>query len=165
MLVFLMVRGDVTTLLEFLDDPEGDTGAAEQQIRQILNLDPNANTFTIAFSPIQETDAELAVLTRSIIEMLIELSSFMDLPESHVAQGYIEEITDDDPTYPRLIHIRTSTKEPGLAYAKAKHLDHWFWIDHSDIRSKISLTIILFFFSLTQTDSGQHEPVVTIPTG
>ncbi len=97
--------------------------------------------------------------------MLIELSSFIDLPDSHVAQGYIEEITDYDPIYPPLIRIRTSTKEPGLAYAKAKYLDHWFWIDHSDIRSKISLTIILFFFSLTETDSDQHEPVVTIPTG
>ncbi len=156
---------DVTTLLEFIDDPESDTSAAKQQFRQILDLDPSIDTYQIVFSPTQETDAELAIHTRSIIEMLIELSSFMDRPESHVAQGYIEEITDDDPAYPPLIHIRTSTKEPGLAYAKAKYLDHWYWVDHSDIKSKISLTIILFFFSLIQTDGNQNQPVVTIPTG
>ena len=155
----------MTTLLEFIDDPESGPSAVERQIQQILNLDPSIDTYRIVFSPIQESNAELAIHTRSIIEMLIELSSFMDRPESHVAKGYIEEIADDDPAYPPLIHIQTSTKEPGIAYAKAKYLDHWFWIDHSDIQSKISLTIMLFFFSLTQTEGGENEPVVTIPTG
>ena len=144
---------------------EAPASAAKQQIRQILNLDPTVNTYKMVSSPTQENDDELAILTRSILEMLIELASFMDPPDAHVAQGFIEEFTDTGPNYPSLIGIRTSTKEPGLAYAKAKYLDHWFWIDHSDIKSKISLTIILFFFSLTQTDSGQQEPIVTIPTG
>ena len=156
---------DAPTLIEFLDDPEGDSNTAKQQIQHILNLDPSLSAYRVVFSQTRKNHAELAIHTRSIMEMLIELSAFIDRPESHVAQGYIEKSPDEDPTYPPLIHIRTSTKEPGPAYAKAKYLGHWFWIDQSDIRSKISLTIILFFFSLTQTDSGQPEPIVTIPTG
>ncbi len=67
MLVFLMVRGDVTTLLEIFDDPKGDTGAAKQPIRQILNLGPNVNTFatvlllSVPISPLDEVNSSSGI--------------------------------------------------------------------------------------------------------
>ena len=95
---------DVTMLIEFPDDRDGDTDAAKQQVQQILNLDPSLDTYQIVFSPTQKIDGVLAIHTRSIIEMLIELSAYVERPESHVAQGYIDNIADDDDptTFPQI---------------------------------------------------------------
>ena len=41
--------------------------------------------------------------------------------------------------------------------------DHWFWVDDSAWTAKRALTAVMFFFTLTETDTGQRVPLVTIP--
>ena len=42
---------------------------------------------------------------------------------------------------------------------------HWFWIDDRDWRSKRTLSVVLFLFTLTDSGSNEHLPVLTIPAG
>jgi predicted Na+-dependent transporter len=140
-------------------------------VRKSLGLDPAGQEFRVAYGSIPKDDKEIAILSRSMLEIIIDLASYIEVPESHVrdrrcAPTMAQETNDGAPV-PPLIGIHSGQQKPAgdLAFVAVKHRDYWYWIDDRDLRSKSLFTFLMFMLSLTETQGKEGAPIVTIPAG
>jgi len=149
--------------------PKVDPATAEAilAVRQLLGLDPAAQDIRVVYGSVAASDKELAILTRSILEILVDLSSFISVPEAHVLERRVgpthEDEVDAEGPIPPLIRIGSAVERPGDAFAAVRYRGHWFAIDDHDIPSKRLFTFIMFIFTLVETGGKEGAPVVTIP--
>jgi len=139
-------------------------------VRKTLGLDPSASDISVAYGSVAKDDKELAILTRSILEIIIDLASYIEVPAAHVEEKRVnptmpEETVQGVPV-PQLIRIHSSTDKPGDAFIVVPYRNYWFWIDDRDLRSKSLFSFLMFIFSLTETGgSKEGAPIITVPTG
>jgi hypothetical protein len=119
------------------------------------------------YGALQRTPNELAVLSRSMIEIMQELAADIDVPAQDVSKGRTyatSEVTAGAFPYhlPR-VNIHSGPTPPGDAFMAAHYRDTWYWIADDDFGSKRSLTFLLLFFSLAETGAAPEAPVLTIP--
>ena len=138
------------------------------EIRRLLNLDPEANEFEVVYDSMSKSGKEIAILTRSMLEILIDISSFIEVPASHVAAKRVspsfKDETVEQQTVQPLIQIHSSPEKPNDAFVSVRYRDHWFFIHDTDLSSKGFFTFLMFAFALTETGVGkQGVPIVTIP--
>jgi hypothetical protein len=136
-------------------------------VRKTLGLDPTASEFTVVYGAIAKDNMEIAILSRSILEIIIDLGSSIEVPAAHVEEKVVNstmtEETATGATIPPLIRIQSSREKPGHAFVAVPYLDHWFWIDNRDLRSKSLFSFMSFLFALTETGGKDNAPVITIP--
>jgi hypothetical protein len=136
------------------------------RVRELLELDPVAREFTVVYGSFPETDEEIAILTRSILQVMIDLSSQIEVPAKDVAEGRVYRpvrTADQQRLYPPLLAVRHGSTPPEDAYVSVRFRDQSFWIDDSDQKSKSTLSFLMMAFSLTESVQTQAAPVVTIP--
>lgn len=138
-------------------------------VRKTLGLDPSASEFRIAYGSVAKDDKEIAILSRSVLEIIIDLSSYIEVPALHVEEKRVnptmpEEMVQGTPV-PPLIKVYSSSDKPRDAFIAVPYRNYWFWIDDRDMRSKTLFSFLLFIFSLTETGGKEGTPVITVPTG
>jgi hypothetical protein len=138
-------------------------------VRKTLGLDPAAGEFRIAYGSVAKDDKELAILTRSILEIIVDLASCIEVPAAHVEEKRVNPTMPDDTVegvpVPPLISIHSSRLFPGDACLAVPYRNHWFWIDDRDMRSKSLFSFVMIIFSLTDTEGKEGAPIITIPAG
>ena len=138
-------------------------------VRKTLGLDPTGGEFNVAYGSIAKDDKEIAILTRSILEIIIDLASYIEVPAVHVEEKRVNPTMPEDTVQgvpvPPLIRIHSSPDKPGDAFIAVPYRTHWFWIDDRDLRSKSLFSFVMFIFSLTDTEGKEGAPIVTIPAG
>lgn len=146
-------------------DPEVNRDIRET--RRLLGVEPNATEITVTYGTAAGTRNEVAILTRSIVEIIIEMASQIDVPEEYVAEGRTyataPEIGPGPGQVPPFAHIYTGKERPADAFAAIRNRDHWYWIDDRDYRSKVHFAFLMVLFSLTETGTPPQTPVVTVP--
>jgi hypothetical protein len=143
--------------------------AARVEVRKILGLNPEADEFSVVYGSVAANDKEIAMLTRSVIEILTDLSSYIDVPAADVEQkrtypSPAPELANGVPV-PPLIRILSSPQRPDDAFAAVPYGQDWYWIDNKDFPSKRLFSFILFLLNLTETGEKQGAPIITIPAG
>jgi hypothetical protein len=135
------------------------------EVRRLLQLPAAGMRFTLVYSPVPGTEGELAVNSRSMLQILMAFASYVDVPATHVQdQRAIPGVdTTGANVEPRAVRIRSGTGKPPDAYAAVAYRDHWFWIDDCDWRSKRALAAIMLFFTLTDSGGSERAPLITIP--
>jgi len=162
--------GDQTaSLLVFSKKPNPAIEAERDEVRKLLGLDPQADEFNVVYGSVAANDHEIALLTRSVLEILTDLSSYIDVPAANVEQkrtfpSPAPEIVNGAPV-PALIRILSSSQKPDDACAAVPYRQEWYWIDDKDFASKRLFSFIMFLFTLTDTGEKQGAPVITIPVG
>jgi hypothetical protein len=142
-----------------LDDRARDK---RRRARELLGIDANVNKFRVLYSPFAIDDDVIAIQTRSILQMLIAMAGFVDVPPdkaSRALPGYIIS-----PGMPRPFRVYTSQTKPESAFASVKYYDDWYWIEHDDLASKEVFTLMLFLTTLTNRVDTENTPVLSIPT-
>jgi len=137
-----------------------------RSIRELLELDPAAREFTVVYGSFPEPDAEIAILTRSILQVMIDLASQIDVPAADIAEGRVyspQRTVEQERMFPPLVTVHIGASPPDGAYVAVRYRDQWFWIDDRDQQSKRTLTFLMMTFSLTEGVPAQAAPVVTIP--
>jgi hypothetical protein len=139
-------------------------------VRQTLGLALDAKEFQVAYGSIAKDDKEIASLSRSILEILIDLASNIDVPSEHVQQKRVMptmpiETTAAGTEVVPLMRIHSSPARPKESFSSIRYREHWYWIDDRDLRSKSLFTFLMFIFSLTETQGKEGAPIVTIPAG
>jgi len=138
-------------------------------VRKTLGLDPAEGEFRIAYGSVAKDGRELAMLTRSVLEIIIDLAACIEVPAAHVEEKRVNPTMPEDTVQgapvPPLIRIHSSRFWPGDAFLAVPYRNHWFWIDDRDLRSKSFFSFLLFVFSLTDTEGKEGAPIITVPAG
>jgi hypothetical protein len=148
------------------------TAAAEENAlrnaAKILGLDPAVREFKVVYGTVAGNDREIALLTRSINEILTDMASYITVPEVHVTERRVRPTPEDDVgprgPIPPLIRIASSAECPADAFVAVPYLGYCFSIDNRDLSSKQSFSSIMFLFTFVETGSKEAAPILTIPT-
>jgi hypothetical protein len=143
--------------------------ADRAEVRRLLGLDAEANEFSVVYGSVAANDKEIAMLTRSLSEILTDLSSYIDVPAAYVEHKRTypsppPELANDVPV-PPLLRIHSSRHKPDDAFAAVPYGRDWYWIDNEDFPSKKLFSFIMFLFSLVEPQEKPGAPIITIPTG
>ena len=137
------------------------------KVRGLLGLDPTATEFEVVYGSLPSHKREIAILTRSTLQILVEFASRIDVPAADVAEGRVyapARTPEQARLFPPILKVRSGATPPADAYVAMRYRNGWFWIDDRDERSKVGLNFLMFIFALTE--SGKPDvgaPVVTIP--
>jgi hypothetical protein len=158
-----------STLIVFSKKPNPAIQAARAEVRNLLGLDPKSDEFSVVYGSVAINDKEIAILTRSMLEILIDLSSYIEVPpasamERRTFQTPAPEVVSGVPVAP-LIRILSSPQTPGDAFAAVPYQQDWYWIDDKDLPSKRLFSFIMFLFTLTESGDKQGAPIITVPVG
>lgn len=136
---------------------------AEEELNQLLEIRPQLQEIDIIYGLMSDSDTEIALLTRSMLSVMIELATKVDVPPEHVASG--STVPSLLQNKEQLLKVRTSKEKPDNAFVAVQYKDHWFWIADGDFKSKRTFAFVMILFSLTETGDKGNLPVITIPTG
>lgn len=147
-------------------EPGSPLGQDGRRVRELLGLEEDVTEFEIVYGLIPRKRNEVVMLTRSMMEIMLQLGFGIDLPAGHAAGGRALPGQTQSGSAPAesLVHIRSGEREPANAYAAVPYKGYWYWIDDNDIASKRIFTFLMILFSLAETGQGPAAPVVTIPS-
>jgi hypothetical protein len=158
-------KGAIALLFFRGEDAGPEIAAKTAEIRSILRLSTQQDRLAIIYSPVRGSANELAVNSRSMLQILTAFASYVDVPESDltahratpaVARPLKEGRTDG-------IRIRSGTEQPKDAYAAVRYRDHWFWVDDDNWLAKRALTSVMFLFTMAESGGPDQLPLITIP--
>jgi hypothetical protein len=141
-----------------------DTKADAVRIREMLGLDPQASEFRLVFGSVSSSNAEIAILSRSMMQLMVELGACIEVPEEHITGGLTFR-SADNPKESRLITIHSGRFKPFDSCVAVPYKGYWYWIDDGDFQSKRMLSLLMMFFSMTESAGGSGAPVVTVNAG
>ncbi len=134
----------------------------------LLGLDPATREFRVVYGAVATGDKEIAIQSRSILEILTDLSAYIAVPEAHVAERRVGPTPEADQgpegPIPPLIRIASSASHPDDAFVTVPYRGYWYSIDDRDMGSKSLFSFIMFIFTFVETGSKEAPPVLTIPT-
>jgi hypothetical protein len=147
-------------------DPATESLSAE--VRAMLGLDPKANEYQVVYGGVPRNDKEISILTRSFLEIIVDLAADIEVPAVHVAEKRVSpthvEKTPTGETVLPLVRIHSSSETPGDAFLSIRYRNVHFWIDDKDLGSKAVFSFLLFISNLVETGDKGTAPIVTIPT-
>lgn len=136
-------------------------------VRESLKVEAAAGEITLTYGAVQRNSREVAMLSRSMFEILLELGAGAEVPAQHVEEGRtmpnLARKADGHPRDLPLVRILSGAERPDAVFAATHYRDRWFWIDDRDFRSKGIFTFLMLLFSLSETGVAAQAPVITIP--
>jgi len=160
-------RFDVKMVFRPTVSPE--VRAKSDRLKQLLGLDAKARAFSVVFGAEGKSNTEIAVITRSMGQVMMEYAADIDVPQSDVEAGRVKA-TRPVPTGKRaiparLIRVHQDTAVPDDAHVAVYYRGHWFWVADTDLLSKASLQFMMTLFSFTERGTAERQaPVITVPT-
>jgi hypothetical protein len=153
------------TFIFFREKVDPDVEKDIRFIRDTLRIKPEAEEIPLTFGLPRRGGGDIALLTRSMWEILAELSAGVEVPEQDAAEGRATALLRQSgrPRALPIAHIHSSSERPANAYIAARYRDHWFWIDDRDLGSKRVFTFLVVFSSIAETGAVPQVPVLTIP--
>jgi len=158
---------DKQAAVMFLRPSTDETIAAPvRKFRELLGLNETAREVNVVYGTYPENDTEIAMLSRSVLQILTDLASYIDVPAVDLAEGNVYGLrrsAEQERMFPPLLTVRCGPSAPGNAHVSVKYRDQVFWIEDRNIQSKQIFNFMMFVFSLTETGTAQAAPIVTIP--
>jgi hypothetical protein len=158
-------KGSTGVLFFRRDDVSADITEKTAEIRRLLKLPDGQQKYTLTYSPVRGAENELAVNSRSMLQIMGAFASYLDVPETHLkehrAVPAFENVTQQDRH--DAVRIHSSAEKPAEAFTAVQHRGHWFWIDDSDLQTKRALIAVVYLFTLADTGTPERLPLVTIP--
>jgi hypothetical protein len=157
---------ELTLLVLHRRDMPAELAADIRLLRRTLGIREDARELSVVYGSVPKSDAELALVTRSMLEILLDLSSAIEAPQEHVSQGIVPPVrrfdSDAPGGYVPLIRVRSAATPPERAFVAVPYQGHWFWIDETDYASKNAFSFVMIIFSLMDT-APKGGPLVTVP--
>jgi len=135
-------------------------------VQELLNLESGVSEFEIAYGLVPKTKSEVAMLSRSMLEIMLQLGAGIDIPSQHTRDGRVLTgiAKAGDVAAKPLVHVHSGVQRPEDTYAAVPYKGYWYWIDDKDVASKRTFTFLLILFSLAETGQATASPVVTVPS-
>ena len=137
-------------------------------VGKLLGLNPEKTEFRVVYGQATDRDDVIAIQSRSGMQILLELSATVSVPEEHAQRG------------PRVPGAAAAAGRRGPHAAAPAHRQRlvsprltpsrpsatgttWYWIENRDLRSKGVFTFLLILMTLADTGDKAPAPVLTIP--
>ena len=128
----------------------------------MLRIDPTQGEFRVVFGATATSPNEIAILSRSVIRILSELSATVEVPIEHQVNGSAPPLGDVATNAQPMFRVHSCTKKPHDSFAAVCYDGHWFWIEKSDFASKRTMSYLLVLLALADTGAKESLPVITI---
>jgi len=159
--------GNETSLITFASIKDPQAQSERQALRSLLGLRPGLQSFRVYYGGYSGRDDEIGIMTRSMMEVMLELAAGMHVPESDVTEGRAAPGlaygqaggTPGTPT----VNILSGNKAPSDASIAVQYNGRWFWIADTDFRSKTIFGTVMILFSISDVGIKGAPPIVTIP--
>ena len=111
----------------------------------------------------RELDA-VAISTRSTFELIDILRAAIEIPKEHASSGLARNYPTLAPAW-KNIYIHASKDKPKQAAVAVKHRGYWFYIDDTDMHTKLFYVMVraLWSISIAAAADLREAPVLTIP--
>ena len=143
----------------------GEQEAMLKEVRDMLGLAPDRREFSVAFGAVPAHDGEIALLTRSMIQIFVDLGAYVEVPEADLSEGRAPPGPAPAAAGAGQLRVKYSRERPANALVMVKHRDGWFWIDDRDLESKRIFAVVMLFSTLSESGARESLPLVTIPAG
>lgn len=138
-----------------------------EEIRRILHIQPGLRQYSIHYGGYSGKTDEIAMLTRSMLQIMLELGVLAQVPEADIAAGRASpaavNVQPAGGERPPLLNISSGSSRPPESYAAVEYKGRWFWIADTDVRSKNIFTSVMLLFSIAEVGVRTAAPVVTVP--
>jgi hypothetical protein len=158
-------KGQTAVLFFRRDGVSADIVEQEAEIRRLLKLPVDQQKYVLTYSPVRGAENELAVNSRSMLQIMAAFATYLDVPETDLKEHRAVPAFETAAPESRrdAVRIHSAKDKPTDAFAAVHYRGQWFWIDDGDWQTKRALTAVMFFFTLAETDSPERLPLVTIP--
>jgi len=153
------------TLVYFREKVDPDVAKYIRSVKDALGIKPEVAEISLTSGSARRGSDEIALLTRSMWEVLAEMSSGVEVPEQDASEGRATatpQLSDRPSAFP-IAHIHSGGEPPPDAYIAARYRGYWFWIDDRDLGSKRVFTFLMVFSSIAETGTVPQVPILTIP--
>jgi hypothetical protein len=159
--------GGETSLIVFGPSHDPQIEAKRAEIRGILGLKQGVREMRVRYGGFSGKDDEIALMTRSMLQVMLELAATVRVPEAEVTEGRaFPGLVDTQPAGAPdgpLVTILCGDSAPKDASVAVEYHGHSFWIADTDIQSKASFGFVMLLFSISGTGVKSGAPVVTVP--
>ena len=132
---------------------------------ETLGLEQGVKEFNLSYGLVADKPDTVAVLTVSILDMMIDLARQVDAPQEHIDEGRTYPTFVDTGLGGPLFRVQSSLEEPEMPYVAIYERGYWFYIDDRDLMSKRTFGVVQILLSLTDAGEQAKGPVVSIGGG
>ncbi len=163
------IEGVSDTLVVFDPDQSPEAIDLIDELKKLLDLDPQRNVFRVTQRVTRRMPHEISVQTRSVLAVMTFLARGVEAPEAHRKDGRIltwaalEDKVLYDVFFP--LRVRTQAEPPEDAFVAVQHQGHWFFIEQTDHESKRAFALVTALFRLQTPGSKAATPILSLPTG
>ena len=147
------------------DDPKAKAG--HDELKKLLKLSLEATEYTVVYGGSPSSDTEIAMVTRSVFDIMSQVALSADIPQSDIQEGraYPSPPLLQEPSYKTIARIHSGQSSSRDADVMVRYRNLWFWIDDRDLESKRVLSTLLLMVNLAESGRPAAAPLITIPAG
>jgi len=160
-------KGNETSLLTFPPSNNLQAINESRSVRKLLGLSLSAERFKVYYGGYSGRDDEIAMMTRSMLQVMLELAADVQVPQPDVvsgraAPGQVElQASAAGPT--SSMNILCGNEAPPRASIAVQYNRQWFWIPDTDFHSKAVFAAVMMLFSIADVGLKGGGPIVTVP--
>jgi hypothetical protein len=156
-----------SSLIVFAPNKDPQIDAKRKELRSLLGLRPGLDKFEVYYGGYSGRDDQISMITRSMMQVMVELAVDVQVPGSDVANGVaapgmVQGQAGASAVAPAVNILSGNEAPPGASIA-VKYNGRWFWIAETDFQSKRVFTIVMMLFSISDIGVKGSTPIVTVP--
>ena len=157
---------DGNTIIIVLRQDEGATEEDFKLICDLLGIKQEDGQFILKYGLLPQPPNVVTVLSRSMLEIMLQLGFGIKLPLEHMADGraLAERWNEGKIKAKSLVNIHSGVTGPVGVYASVLYKGYWYWIDDTDVASKSTFTFLILLSSLAETSQSSSAPTITVPS-
>ena len=113
----------------------------------------------MVFAATPSNDRQLAVLTRSMTQIMGMIAAHVRVPDEDIAEGRATPGLGAAAT----LHIGCSQRRPSDAFAAVSYRGRWFWVDDRDLKTNRAFALLMMLGTMSDTGEQAPLPLITIP--
>jgi hypothetical protein len=140
------------------------------EIKELLDLDPKRDNYIVTGNSSIRNKETISIESRSLMSIMFYLSHNVDAPPEHEQAGLVRVTKNGNNTFEwsqtpagKIFRIRQSDWRPQNGFLAVPYLDHWYYIEPSDLETKATFMLLTQLFRLQAGASKFPAPVLTVP--
>jgi hypothetical protein len=163
------VDGKDNVILSLHEPRDANSRANLDEFRHLLGLDPDTLDFTVVYGVMPANNKEIAILTRSVMDVLVDMSASIEVPRQHITEKRAIEAKVATSAGNRVISpllvIHAAASKPDDVSVAVPYHDHWYSVSDRDITSKSTFSFLMFIMNLASSGEEEESPSIVLPTG